>query len=77
MADHPGFEMLGRLLLLFGAVLVGAGLLLLAAGRIPWLGRLPGDLVFRSGKVTVFVPIATCVVLSLFLTLVLNLLLRR
>jgi len=69
--------MLGRLLLLFGAVLVGAGLLLLAAGRIPWLGRLPGDLVFRSGKVTVFVPIATCVVLSLFLTLVLNLLLRR
>lgn len=63
-------------------VLIGTGLLLLAAGLLwPWLskigpGRLPGDLVLRREGVTVYVPIVTSLVLSVLLTLILWLLRR-
>jgi hypothetical protein len=70
-------DALGRLLLFAGIGLALLGLLLLVAGRIPFLGRLPGDLSFGSGNVQVYVPLATSVLLSLVLTLVLNLLARR
>jgi hypothetical protein len=67
---------LGRTLLLLGAVLVAVGLLLTLAGRIPLLGRLPGDVVIERGGLTCAVPIATSILLSLLLTLILNLLAR-
>ena len=54
-------------------MLVTLGGLLLVAGRIPLLGRLPGDLRFDWGTVQVYVPLATSVVLSVLLTLVLTL----
>lgn len=58
-------------------MLVGAGLLVLASPRIPWLGRLPGDLRFGKGSVRFYAPIATCLVLSLLATILLNLIRRR
>ena len=58
----------GRLLMVLGGVLFVVGGLL-AAGGVPWLGRLPGDLMFRRGPVTVYLPIATCLLLSAALTL--------
>jgi hypothetical protein len=65
---------LGRILVLGGAALVLAGLLLLLLGRfpLPW-GRLPGDLAYRGKNLTVFVPLGTMILVSLFLTLILNL----
>lgn len=72
-----GVEGVGRLLVLAGLVLVALGVVLGLAPRIPWLGRLPGDLVIERGRVTIYVPIVTSVVVSLLLTLVLNLLSRR
>jgi hypothetical protein len=68
---------LGRLLILVGALLVLAGAVLLVAGRIPWLGRLPGDVTVRRGPVTFYFPLATSIVLSVLLTLLLNLFWRR
>ena len=68
---------LGRMLLLAGVVLAIAGAVLMLAPRTPWLGRLPGDLVIRRGGTTVFLPLATSILLSIVLTLVLTLLLRR
>jgi hypothetical protein len=63
----------GRLLLVFGVLLalIGGGLMLF--GRF----HLPGDLTFRSGGVTVYVPIATSIILSIVLTVVLNLVFRH
>ena len=55
---------------------VAGGLLLILAGAVG-LGRLPGDLAFRGKHVRVYVPIATCIVLSIILTIVLNLIVRR
>jgi hypothetical protein len=67
---------LGRTLLLLGAVLVAVGLLLTLAGRVPMLGRLPGDLVIERGGLSCAIPIATSILLSLLLTIVLNVLAR-
>jgi len=68
---------LGRALIVFGIVLVLVGTLLVFAGRVPFLGKLPGDVVVRKGGFTLYAPLMTGLVLSLLLTLVLNLLARR
>ncbi len=65
---------LGRLLIAAGVVLVIAGGLVLLWGRGV---RLPGDILIRRDGVTIFIPIATSIVLSVVLTLVLSLLARR
>jgi len=67
---------LGRTLIWLGGGLLLLGILLVLASKVPGLGRLPGDLVIKRENVTVYVPLATMVVLSLLLTLVLNVLLR-
>jgi hypothetical protein len=74
MADLGG---LGRLLILTGLALAGLGLLLVFAGRLPFLGRLPGDIVVKGDSWTVYIPLATMLLLSLLLTLLLNLFARR
>lgn len=71
-----GLGQVGRLIMFIGAALFIVGLLLALAGRLG-LGRLPGDLVWRRGPVTVFFPLATSLLLSLLLTLLLNLFARR
>ncbi len=65
---------LGRLLMTLGALLLGLGALVWALGRIGLRpGQLPGDLTWRGEGWTVMVPLGTSLVLSLLLTLLLNL----
>ncbi len=71
-----GTSQVGRFLVVAALVLGLTGLVLLGASALG-LGRLPGDLRFGRGSVRVFVPLATCVVLSVVATVVLNLLVRR
>lgn len=66
---------IGKSLILMGIVLVGAGLLWLLGGRVG-LGRLPGDIVVRGERSTFYFPLATCVVLSVVLSLVMWLIQR-
>jgi Protein of unknown function (DUF2905) len=62
---------LGRLLITMGLVLVLLGLLVSFAGRLPFrLGRLPGDLYIHGKNSTFYFPLATCLLLSLLLSLV-------
>lgn len=68
---------LGRLLLFGGGVFVVLGGLLLLLGRVAPGGRLPGDFTVTRGPVTCFLPLATSILLSLLLTILLNLWLRR
>ncbi len=60
---------IGKLLILFGVVLVGVGVVLTLAGKIPWLGRLPGDIYYKSDHVTFYFPIVTCLLVSIGLSL--------
>lgn len=64
---------MGRLLVVVGLLLVAGGALLMAG--VP-LGRLPGDLVFRRGNTTLYLPLATCALASVVLTFALALLRR-
>jgi Protein of unknown function (DUF2905) len=65
-----GAPAVGRLLMVLGAVFLGAGALLHFAPRIPLLGRLPGDFAIERGNWTFYFPLGTCLLLSLLLTLV-------
>jgi len=60
---------LGRILIVTGVVIAVAGVILVVAGRIPWLGRLPGDIYYKSDRVTVYFPLATCLIVSVLLSL--------
>lgn len=67
---------LGRGLLYLGMGLVVIGGLVLGLGQILDLGNLPGDWTYQGENVRVYVPIGTMIVLSILLTLLLNLVLR-
>ncbi len=60
---------LGKLLMLLGGVVFAVGLFLTLAGKLPWLGRLPGDIVVERGPVTFYFPLATSLIVSLVLSL--------
>ena len=68
---------LGRVLILVGAAVVLFGLVLVFAPRVPWLGRLPGDIFIRRGTFTFYFPLVTCIVVSVVLTVILSLFFRR
>ncbi len=66
----------GKVLVILGLVVAGLGVLFLAGGALG-LGRLPGDFEFRRGNTRVFIPLATCLLISLVATVVLSLVGRR
>jgi hypothetical protein len=70
---------IGRSILLLGLVLAGIGLLVMAAEKFSLfrLGRLPGDFVYRRKNFTFYFPLATSLLLSVLLTLLLWVLRRR
>jgi uncharacterized protein HemY len=69
------------MLLVFGGMMVLLGLVLLVAGhfsgKVPWLGRLPGDVYIERGSWTFYFPLATCLIVSVVLTLLFSLSGRR
>jgi hypothetical protein len=63
---------IGKFLIIFGTVIVIVGLLLLVSPKIPWLGRLPGDILIKRKNFTFYAPIATSIILSIILTILIN-----
>ena len=74
MSDFSG---LGRILIVIGLVVAGIGLAIVFAGKIPWLGKLPGDFFFRGKNFSFFFPLTTSIVISVILTLILWFINRR
>ncbi len=72
---------LGKMLLGFGVLMVLLGGILLVAGnlsgKVPWLGRLPGDIYIQRGSWSFYFPVATCLLISIVLTLLFSLFGRR
>ena len=62
-----------KFFLILGAVFFAVGLLLLISPKIPWLGRLPGDILIRRKNFTFYFPLATSIILSIILTVLFNL----
>jgi Protein of unknown function (DUF2905) len=67
----------GKLLIGLGGLLIVIGATLLLVGKIPWLGKLPGDIYIERRNITFFFPLTTSILVSVILSLVLYLLSRR
>jgi hypothetical protein len=63
----------GKVLVILGAVIAGIGVLLMVGDKIPWIGKLPGDIIIRKEKFTFYFPIVTGVILSILLTIIFSL----
>jgi len=63
-------------LIVFGSLILLAGVILLFAGRLPWLGNLPGDIHARGKNWSFSFPVVTCLLASVILTLLINVLIR-
>ena len=70
------FQGIGKLIIIMGIALVVIGVLITLAPKIPILGKLPGDFYFKRGNSTFYFPLATSILISLVLSLILNFLLR-
>ena len=69
-------EGIGRALIFVGIAIAVLGLAFVLAPKIPLLGKLPGDLVFRRGESTFYFPLATSILVSIVLTVLLNIAFR-
>jgi len=68
-----GSSEVGRLLVLFGLVVIAAGLVMWLGPRVPFFGRLPGDLTIKTDHISFYAPLASMLVISLVISLALNL----
>jgi hypothetical protein len=71
------FDSLARVLILVGVVLALLGGLLLFVGKVPFLGRLPGDIVIRRENWSLYVPLTTSLLISIVVTVLVALFSRR
>ena len=65
----PVFQPLGRALIVLGVIVTIFGVLLLLTPKIPWFGRLPGDVFVRRERFTFYFPLASCLLASILLSL--------
>jgi len=61
---------IGRTLIILGLVIAGAGVLLALSDKIPWLGRLPGDIYVKRDNFSFYLPLTTSIVISVVLSLI-------
>ncbi|MCD6522108.1 DUF2905 domain-containing protein [Candidatus Calescamantes bacterium] len=71
------FALISKFLILTGLILILMGIFFNLAFKIPGFGKLPGDILIKKKNFTFYFPLATCLILSILLTLILNLIFRR
>ncbi|HHD11899.1 MAG TPA: DUF2905 domain-containing protein [Deltaproteobacteria bacterium] len=71
------FYPMGKILIVLGLVLVGIGLLITLAPKIPYLGRLPGDIYYKRDNFVFYFPLGTSILISIILSLLLYLFTRK
>jgi len=68
---------IGKMLIIFGVASIVIGGILVLSGKVPWLGRLPGDILVQKKNFTFYFPLATSILLSILLTLIFWLIKKR
>jgi hypothetical protein len=77
LKDKVEMEALGKTLIIFGVVLIGLGLFLAFFHKIPFLGKLPGDIYIQKNNFTFYFPVMTSILISIVLSLIFWLWSRR
>jgi hypothetical protein len=67
---------LGKILLIIGGIIVIVGLILLFSQHIPFLGKLPGDIIIKKNGFSFYFPIVTFLILSILITIIVNVILH-
>lgn len=62
----------GKILMIAGAVMIIVGALVMISGKVPFLGRLPGDILIRKDHFTFYAPIATSIIISILLSIIIR-----
>ncbi len=60
----------GKILILFGILLIILGIIFSFSGKIPYLGKLPGDIFVKKENFTFYFPLTTCILISIILSLI-------
>jgi hypothetical protein len=76
LLENEFVKSMGMMLLIAGGLIAAVGLVLLVAPKVPWLGNLPGDINYRGKNTSFHFPVVSCIVASVVLTLLLNIVLR-
>lgn len=71
------YTQLGRILIIVGIITIVLGIIMIFGSKIPFLGKLPGDITWKGKGFVVHFPIVTMVILSVILTVILNIIGRR
>jgi len=71
-----GFEGIGKILTIVGIIIVVLGLILVLGDRIPFLGKLPGDILIKKDGISFYFPVVTFLLVSVVLTIIINFILR-
>jgi hypothetical protein len=61
---------LGKSLIIFGVTIIAFGIIISLAGKVPWLGKLPGDIYIKKENFTFYFPLATCILLSVLISFI-------
>jgi uncharacterized protein HemY len=68
------FSNMGKTLIIIGLVITAMGIVLVCIPKVPWLGKLPGDIAVKKDNFQFYFPITTCIIISIILSIVLYLL---
>jgi len=60
---------MGKMLIMMGAVLMLLGLMMTLGNKIPWIGRLPGDIIIKRDHFSFYFPLTSCIIVSIILTI--------
>jgi len=61
---------LGKFLIFLGIIFIGLGIVFTLGGKISWFGKLPGDIFIEKKNFSFYFPLATCILLSIFLSII-------
>ena len=67
----------GKIIIIFGIILVVVGIFLVFSPKIPFIGKLPGDILIKKDGITFYFPLATSIIISIILTIIINIFLRK
>ena len=68
------FASIGKILIMLGAVIILIGIVVLYANRIPYIGRLPGDIYIKKDNFVFYFPLTTCILISIIIYIILKIL---
>jgi hypothetical protein len=71
------FNITGKYLITLGIILIILGVIFTLGPKLPFIGRLPGDIYIKRKNFSFYFPLATCIILSIILTIILNLISRK